>query len=167
MAIVRFLAFLVLLLPLLNGCDEEAPHPPPDVDVVVRTMKVTLDDLVYPGAVRGRYESRLSFQVSGRLCRRLVDVGDTVRAGQVLFEIDPKDIEESVHIAAAQMESAKLRMDLAQIDFSRYEKLWKDGAAAKSQYDQFKTAYDSAVETWRQTTRPSTSRALMAWRIPA
>ena len=44
---------------------------------------------LYPGEVRGRYESNLAFQVPGKIVRRNVNLGDVVQAGQILMELDP------------------------------------------------------------------------------
>ena len=144
------LVFLVILL--VSACDNQAPAPPPPV--TVRTMTVTLsapnDQATYSGSVKGRYESRLGFQVGGRLITRLVDLGDIVAAGDVLMEIDPKDLEESARIAAAKVDSSRSSLKLAETDFHRYERLYQDAAVSQAQYDQYKTAFDAAAETLKQ-----------------
>ena len=134
------------------GCETEKAAPPPPV--VVRTQTITFDAqsalYVYSGTVRGRYESRLGFQVAGKINARHVDLGNSVKSGQALLEIDPKDIEENVRMAAAQRDSARSQLSLAEVDFRRYERLFQDGAAAKSQYDQYKTAFDAASDAYKQ-----------------
>lgn len=143
---------IALLALFLVGCGDDQAAPPPPV--TVKTLTVSLgpaaDPTVYSGSVRGRYESRLGFQVGGKIMARRVDLGSSVIAGQVLMEIDPKDIEEDVRAAAAQVDTAKARLGLAEVDFRRYERLYKDGSASKSQYDQYQTAYEAALETRKQ-----------------
>ena len=60
---------------------------------MVRTITVgqtTMDESnVYPGQVMGRYESRLSFQVGGKIVHRVVNLGAMVSAGQILLTLDP------------------------------------------------------------------------------
>ena len=146
---------LALILILVSaGCGQEEPAPPPPV--VVRTQTITFDAqsaaYVYSGSVRGRYESRLGFQVGGKIIARRVDLGSTVKAGDTLMEIDPKDLEESQRMARAQMDAAKSKLSLAEVDFQRYDRLFQDGAASKSQYDQYKTAFDSASDSYKQAT---------------
>ena len=57
---------------------------PTKVIPLVRTITVgeisTITTDVYPGEVRGRYESNLAFQVSGKIDNRYVNIGDTVTA---------------------------------------------------------------------------------------
>ena len=146
-----FLILLVLLL-LLPACDNERPSPP--TPVTVKTMSVVLaaqnSRAIYSGAVKGRYESRLGFQVGGRIIARHVDLGDKVASGAELMAIDPKDLEEGVRIAAAQVDSSKSRLNLAETDFRRYERLYKDAAVSQAQFDQYKTAFEAATETLRQ-----------------
>ena len=79
-----------------------------------------------------------------------VDGGDVVAAGDALMEIDPKDREESARIASAQVDSSRSSQKLAETDFHRYERLYKDAAVSQAQYDQFKTAFDAANETLKQ-----------------
>ncbi len=102
-------------------------------------------DYVYSGEVRGRHESMLAFQAGGRIIKRNVQLGDAVSAGDVLMEIDPKDIKESVALASAQLRAAESQMRLAEVNLGRFQRLHNDGAVAKAQLDQHQTAYDAAV----------------------
>ena len=49
----------------------------------------------YAGEVRARTESRLSFRVGGKMLRRFADLGDTVRPGQALAQLDPQDLSSA------------------------------------------------------------------------
>ena len=48
------------------------------------------------GDVRARYESRLGFRVGGKIVERRVDVGASVKDGQVLMRLDPQDLRVRV-----------------------------------------------------------------------
>lgn len=52
---------------------------------------------LYSGEVRGRYESQLAFQVTGKIIKRKVELGSTVKAGDVLMQIDPRDLQQTVN----------------------------------------------------------------------
>ena len=89
------------------------------------------------GEIRAREESALSFRVGGSLVKRLVDVGDRVRRGQLLAELDPGDA--GLQIAAAQAEMARLGGDL-----ERYRKLAAQKLVSQSAFDAQQAAYRAA-----------------------
>jgi RND family efflux transporter MFP subunit len=121
---------------------------PMDEERVVRGMVVGAaadsQSYVYSGEVRGRYESMLAFQTGGRIIKRNVQLGDVVREGDVLMEIDPKDIKESVAMASAQVRAAESQMRLAEINLGRFQRLYRDGAIPQANLDQIQTQYDAA-----------------------
>ena len=104
----------------------------------------------YSGEVRGRYESKLAFQVGGKVVRRNVDLGTVVRAGDILMEIDAKDIVQTVNIGSAQVYSAQAQLRLAESNLNRYRQLYEQNAVSQAQYDQYQNAYDAAVAAVRQ-----------------
>jgi membrane fusion protein, multidrug efflux system len=104
----------------------------------------------YSGEVRGRYESQLAFQVSGKIITRNVQLGSTVNAGDVLMQIDAKDVAQTVNNYSAQVESAESRLELAESDLKRYRELLNCGAISQSQYDQYVNAYKVAAAGVRQ-----------------
>ncbi|MBP2635342.1 MAG: efflux transporter, family, subunit [Firmicutes bacterium] len=99
----------------------------------------------YSGEVRGRYESQLAFQVNGKIVKRNVQLGSNVNAGDVLMQIDAKDIVQTVNNYSAQVYSAESRLQLAESDLKRYRELLEGGAISQSQYDQYANAYKVAA----------------------
>jgi multidrug efflux system membrane fusion protein len=77
----------------------------------------------YAGEVRPRVESRLGFRVSGKLLRRTVDLGQRVKAGEVLAQLDPQDFKLAADGARAQLAAAATNRDLALADYKRYKEL--------------------------------------------
>ena len=114
--------------------------------VLVRTQKIMAanakDQYIYSGEVRGRYESQLAFQVGGKIVRRFVELGSSVKPGDALMQIDAKDILQTVNIAAAQVNSAESQMKLARNNLERYQRLYEQGAVSKAQYEQYLSAYE-------------------------
>ena len=104
----------------------------------------------YPGEVRGRYESQLAFQVAGKINARMVNVGDSVRAGQVLLALDPKDVNQSVEATAAQLASARASYKLAADNAARYSSLYAQGAVSEAVRDQYQTQLEAASAALRQ-----------------
>ena len=78
----------------LTACgDRGTPAAPPRPVLVVHPSGAPeASALAFAGEVRAREESTLSFRVGGNLTRRFVDVGDAVRRGDLLAELDPGDL---------------------------------------------------------------------------
>lgn len=130
---------------LLTGCDKEVQTPkPPLVKVQQIKLSNTAQEENYSGVVRGRYETNLSFQVSGKIISRNVQSGSLVRAGDVLMTLDPKDFIEQSRSYEAQVDSTKAQLQLAKANFDRYNELFKADAVAAAVLDQYKTQYDAA-----------------------
>ena len=118
---------------------------------VVRTVTVgeTAADgtATYPGEVRGKYESNLAFQAGGKIVSRSVNLGDTVHAGQVLMELDPKDIRQSYDADQAAYQAALSNYNLAKENYARYSRLYEQNAVSAMARDQYRTQLDAADAT--------------------
>jgi len=152
MRVNRLAVGIVLLCWTLAGCTNTAKTT--EEIPLVRSQTVKTDGAggssSYSGEVRGRYESQLAFQVSGKVIRRNVDLGSVVNAGDTLLEIDPKDISQAAVAAAAQVYSAESQLKLAESNLNRYRQLYDQGAVSQAQYDQYVNAYNAAVAAARQ-----------------
>ena len=121
---------------LLSACGrgdkvEEAPRP------VLVTHPVASDHTAsaFAGDVRAREESPLSFRVGGKLVQRNVDVGDHVRAGQVLATLDPGDLQAQARAAQAQLAAAEAELGRARADQTRFAKLANEQLVSRSTLD--------------------------------
>ena len=103
----------------------------------------------YSGEVRGRYESQLAFQVSGKIINRYVNLGSEVNPGDTLMQIDAKDIQQVVNVNSAQVYSSQSQLSLAEANLERYQKLYEQGAISKMQYDQYINACQVAEASAR------------------
>lgn len=141
----NYLSLLLAAL-LLTGCSQTASVN--ENIPLVRTQTISLgannQNPGYSGEVRGRYETALSFQTGGKIIQRQVEAGTHVKAGDVLLTIDPKDIQQTVNLTAAQVASADSQLRLAQSNLARYEKLYEQGAISRAQLDQYQNAYEVA-----------------------
>ncbi len=132
---------VIVMVAALVACSnrEQAAQPPRPV-LVVRADAApdpVADGLTaYPGEVRAREETALSFRVGGKLVRRLVDVGDRVRRGDLLAELDPGDLRLQVESLQAQLTSAEAQLVRARADYARVASLAKDQLVSRSSLDQ-------------------------------
>ena len=93
----------------------------------VKLMTVTVGSIdsapEFAGEVRARVESRLGFRVAGKLIRRQAEVGQHVRPGQVLAQLDPQDYQLAADAMKAQLLVTITNRDLAGAEFKRYKDL--------------------------------------------
>jgi membrane fusion protein, multidrug efflux system len=110
---------------LLVACSKPAPAPEPVR--AVRVMTVGAADIEsspeFAAEVRARVESRLGFRVAGKLLKRHVELGQRVKAGQLLAQLDVQDYRLAVDSAQAQVSAARTNRDLAAADFRRFKDL--------------------------------------------
>ena len=110
---------------LLAACSKPEPAPAPIR--AVRVMTVGVDGIhasyEYAAEVRPRIESRLGFRVAGKIIRRQAEVGQRVKAGQLLAQLDPQDYKLAADSARAQVAAAQTNRDLAAGDYKRYKEL--------------------------------------------
>lgn len=128
----------------------EAEHIPVVRTVVIGGTNTAAQGYTYSGEVRGRYESQLAFQVNGKIIKRNIELGSVVSPGDVLMQIDAKDIQQTVNNNSAQVYSAQSQLKLAESNLSRYRQLLEQGAISQAQYDQYINTYNVAVAGVRQ-----------------
>lgn len=113
----------------LAACSKTEPAPDPVR--AVRTLTVAAQTAggayEYAGEVRARTESRLSFRVGGKMVKRLVDLGDIVKSGQLLAQLDPQDLRLSQEAASAAVTAARVSYEQNAADFKRYKDLRDQG----------------------------------------
>ena len=110
---------------LLAACTPPAPPDEPIRAVKVMAVGVNTFESGYEfsGEVRARLESRLGFRVGGKIIKRQAELGQRVKAGQVLAQLDPQDYKLAADAARAQLQAAATNRDLAAADYKRYKEL--------------------------------------------
>mgnify|MGYP002754529799 CR=1 FL=1 len=138
------------------GTTAEKEMPPPLVRTVTVGDASSTGDTGYAGTVRGRYETKLAFQVGGQILSRNVNVGTRVRAGDVLMVIDARDVQQKANAADAGVASARAQMQLARTNLARYEELYAAQAISAAALDQYRAQADAAEAAYRQAAAQST-----------
>jgi multidrug efflux system membrane fusion protein len=110
---------------LLGACSKPVPLEAPvrAVRLVTVGADTMRSEAEYAGEVRARVESRLGFRVGGKIIRRQAELGQRVKAGDVLAQLDPQDYKLSADAARAQLAAATTNRDLAAADFKRFKEL--------------------------------------------
>jgi multidrug efflux system membrane fusion protein len=110
---------------MLAACSK--PTPPEEPIRAVKIMTVTVSSFAsgfeFSGEVKARVESRLGFRVGGKIVQRQAELGQRVKAGQVLAQLDPQDYTLAADAARAQLQAAATQRDLAAADYKRFATL--------------------------------------------
>jgi multidrug efflux pump subunit AcrA (membrane-fusion protein) len=85
------------------------------------------ESATYTAEIRSRYETDLSFQVAGKLVSRAVDVGATVKKGQVLAQLDQTDQQLGVDGARGAVPAAQSDLDRSRSEEARFRDLLERG----------------------------------------
>lgn len=150
-----------------------APAPPTDVAAIseraaqpVRITRVTFASTEtadsYTGTIRPRHDVPLGFRMAGKLIDRRVDVGDPVKAGQILAQLDDADARLELDAAKAEEAAALTDLARAEADLARSRDLFTAGHVAQAALDR---AISAAAEALSRADRAARMRALATNRL--
>ncbi|MFO1220269.1 MAG: efflux RND transporter periplasmic adaptor subunit [Burkholderiaceae bacterium] len=132
------------------------PAPPAEPERAVRTIVVAAGDAGgqhdYAAEVRARTESRLGFRVAGKLASRQADLGDSVKAGQVLARLDPADLRLGVEAAQAALGAARANYEFSAAELKRFRELKEQGFISGWELERRETATAAAKAQFEQAT---------------
>lgn len=143
------LALLPLIL-LLAGCSpsDEQKGPPPKkvaevgvVEIAPGTQPIVTE---LPGRTTARMIAEIRPQVSGIIQERAFVEGANVKAGDLLYRIDPSLYQAEVASAQAALEKAEANLKSIQVKAERYAELIKINAVSKQDYDDAQAAQKQA-----------------------
>ncbi|MCJ1887466.1 efflux RND transporter periplasmic adaptor subunit [Pseudomonas sp. LA21] len=138
---------------LLSACgDHSVPDPRVDQPPLVSTALVQADAALrerrFTGVIAARVESSLGFRVSGKIAKRFVDVGQSVKRGDPLMQLDTSDFSLDVQNQQANVDSAHASMVKADADLARVQGLVELGAVSARTFDQTQETQRSARANW-------------------
>lgn len=139
--LIHFLALLLVGL-TLSGCGEQsvaAPGPqappPPEVAYMVLQPQAVPITTELSGRVSPYQIAEVRPQVSGIIQKRLFTEGAVVKAGELLYQIDPATFQAVYDNAAAALARAEANLEPAQLKAERYGELVKVDGVSKQEYD--------------------------------
>jgi RND family efflux transporter MFP subunit len=132
----------------LAGAAEQARTSVPGV-YVIRPQPASAADLSLPATTQAMQDAIIYARTSGYIARRFVDIGDRVKAGQLLVQIASPEIDQELEQARAMLRQSqktldlqKASLDLAKITMDRYKAADSEKAVAIE-------AVDQAIATFR------------------
>ena len=157
------LAGLVSLACLVGLSACKPPENRPEPVRAVKLLQIQASDVhagvEFAGEVRARVESRLGFRVAGKLVARHVELGQRLKPGQRLADLDPRDYELAADAARAQVRAAQTQLELAQADFKRYRELKDQSFISGAELERRETTLKAAQAQWDQAQAQSRAQA--------
>lgn len=141
---------------LAKEAQEESTAVPP-VNVMLVEQAAGKSQLLLPGNIQAVTEAPVLARASGYIKQRYVDIGDRVKQGQLLAEIDAAEVDKQVDQAKATVEQAKASLDqananlaqgktnteMARVTYERWNALVAKGAVSRQDADTYKTQYEA------------------------
>jgi RND family efflux transporter MFP subunit len=163
--VLTVVAFLAGYLPLQKrralviAEEQEQEHALPRVEVVEVRRDGSRSEIELPGSIQPIAEAPILARADGYIKRRLTDIGDRVKAGQPLAEIEAPEMEEQIRQARAALQQAQAGVnqananlkkgqsdtELSRVTAQRYASLMTRGVVAKQDNDRYQAEYQSAV----------------------
>lgn len=132
---------------------EAAARAPRRVSVAVASPAPATVEFSLPGTALPMVSTALRARTTGFVRRLHVDMGDRVRAGQLLAELDAPETLQELRVAQARLSEAEKNVGLAQGTAERHARLATEGISTRQQADDARARANSASASL------STSRA--------
>ena len=143
MRYIKTLSLVALALLAFACKSEDKAGTAQQAKVQVKIAKVTSEDIpqteTYTATVESDVKNNIAPNTPYRIERIYVDVGDNVRKGQVLVQLD-----------ASNLQQLKLQVENQKIEFGRTSQLYQVGGASKAEYDNAKLQLDVLSTQLRQ-----------------
>ena len=126
-----------VVLAWVGACKEDTPK-----SVEIRPVRTEVidpkpidDDRQAVGEIKPRYETDIGFRLSGKLISRAVDVGVSVKKGDLLARLDDQEYQSRLRSAEAEITSAEAVLVEAENAEARQRQLLASGTATRATYD--------------------------------
>ena len=135
--------FVLVLASCKPDSKVEAPEIRP-VRTVIAAKGESAETVVLTGHIQADDEPSFAFRLGGRVIERPVNVGDRVKAGQVLAKLDPENELSALRSAQSALSAAQAQLNYARADFERQRQLLANGHTPRARFDQAQKALQNA-----------------------
>src|SRR5471032_2470615 len=122
---------------LLTGCGKKEEAPPPAPPEVLVMAAAEADVPIFTDAIAtldGSTNTQIHSQVSGYLIQQAYQEDSVVKAGDLLFQIDPRPFQADLDKATADLTNKQAQFLRTKQDLARYTTLVKSGAVSQQEY---------------------------------
>lgn len=152
------------LLALLSACGDKAASnsapPPATVSVITVTPAAVTLNTELPGRTEASRIAQVRARTAGIVLQRVYKEGGEVKAGEVLFRIDPAQFQASFDSAQAAVAKAEANLAQADLKVKRYKPLIAAQAVSQQEYDDAITAQKQAAADLATTRAARTTAGL-------
>lgn len=153
---ICFLFAIGLFVLLVTGCQqtsaEKKPPAPPEVAVVELKPERVIITTELTGRTAANRIAEVRPQVGGIIQKRLFTEGSDVKAGQVLFQIDPAPFQAALDNARASLSKAQASLTSIRFRADRYKELLEDKAVSRQEYDDASASLkqnEAEIQYWK------------------
>lgn len=136
----------VLFIFSITGCEKKKPTMQiQEVSVIdIKTEEVVLTTEL-PGRTSPYRIAEIRPQVNGIILKRYFTEGSNVKAGDVLYQIDPAPYKAAYDNARAALSRAEATLNSIKARYERYQELIKVNAISKQEFDDTKAQYEQTL----------------------
>ena len=138
---------IALLLPVLAACGTGEAGEAPNIQSVAVMRGDLLITAEAPGNVEPIRKVEVKSKASGEILRLYVDIGDEVKSGALLAEIDPRDVRNAFAQANADLEVAQARIDISKAQLGRSQELLESGVVSVQEHESRNLDFANAQAT--------------------
>jgi RND family efflux transporter MFP subunit len=129
--------FIAAMAVVPSGCKNAAPTAAPDVPEVAVTDVIQQDVTLssdWVGTTEGFVNADIYPKISGYLLKQNYRDGDAVQAGQLLFQIDPREYQAALDQALGNLAQAQAQLKQNQQNLDRYTVLYRQAVISKQDF---------------------------------
>jgi len=152
---LRWMVVVLTLTIWLGGCDRgnrQHAAPVPEVATVTITPQQIELSTELPGRTSAYLVAEIRPQVNGIIQKRQFQEGSDVKAGQLLYQIDPAPFQVAHDSARASLSKAQANLPTIRLRAARYQELLADKAVSRQDYDDADAAVaqvQAEIEYWK------------------
>ncbi len=143
----RLMGVILVIILAFAGCSGQKDGQENAATVPVKVMEVELgsviQSLTYNGDIKAEFEVKVFSKIPDRIERFYVDAGDVVAKGAKIAQIYAETIEQAVTQAEASLTAARAQEANLKVEYERAQKLYKESAMSKQQFDAISTQYEA------------------------
>jgi RND family efflux transporter MFP subunit len=163
MTVLLVVAFFAGYIPLqkrnavINNLAQEQEQALPRVEVIQVGRSSRKSELVLPGNIQAVTEAPILARAEGYIKRRMVDIGDRVKAGQPIAEIEAPELDQqllqakaslqqtqaALEQALANQQQGKANQELARVTADRWKNLAAKGVVSRQENDQYQAQFQA------------------------